>query len=285
MSKHSIAEKHPDLVNEWHPTKNGLLLPSDVTCGSGKKVWWFCSKGHEWETGVRNRVKGSKCPYCSGNKVIKGENDLQTKYPDIAQEWDFCKNIPLLPNEISVHSSLKVWWKCKNGHAWPAVIGNRTKGHGCPYCSGKKLIVGENDLQTKYPDIAREWDCIKNAPIKPSDIMPNTNKHFWWKCSKGHEWEATPNNRVQGKGCPYCAGLRVIVGENDLLTKNPELAAEWNFEKNYPLRPEDIKSGRNKKAWWKCKRCGFEWEANISSRNRGKGCPKCSRRFHSSFPE
>ena len=215
MLKFSVAEKCPDLVNEWHPTKNGMLLPSDITIGSGKKVWWICSKGHEWE----------------------------------------------------------------------AVIANRAKGQRCPYCSGKRLIKGENDLQSKYPDIAKEWDYTKNAPLKPSDFMPNTNKTFWWKCSKGHEWEAKANNRVQGKGCPYCAGRRVIVGENDLLTKNPDLAAEWNYEKNYPLRPEDIMAGRNKSAWWKCKHCGFEWEAVINMRNRGAGCPKCARRFHSSFPE
>ena len=36
---------YPDLVKEWHPTKNGDLTPNDFTHGSGKKVWWLCPKG------------------------------------------------------------------------------------------------------------------------------------------------------------------------------------------------------------------------------------------------
>lgn len=140
-------------------------------------------------------------------------------------------------------------------------------------------------LQTKYPEIAKQWDYIKNAPLTPSDIRPFSNKSYGWICIKGHKWDAKANNRVHGRGCPYCAGRKLLVGENDLLTKNPELAAEWHYEKNYPLRPEDVMAGRNKKAWWQCKQCGFVWEAIINERNRGAGCPKCARRFHSSYPE
>ncbi len=84
----SLGENFLYLVGEWHPTKNGTLQPSDVTIGSGKKVWWKCLNGHEWQAAIANRVKGQGCPYCSGKRLIKGENDLQTKYPDIAREWD-----------------------------------------------------------------------------------------------------------------------------------------------------------------------------------------------------
>ena len=40
------------LAKEWHPTKNSSLTPKDVTAGSNKKVWWQCSRGHEWEAGI-----------------------------------------------------------------------------------------------------------------------------------------------------------------------------------------------------------------------------------------
>ena len=39
---------YPELVKEWHPTKNGDLTPRDVTHGSKKKVWWLCQNIHEW---------------------------------------------------------------------------------------------------------------------------------------------------------------------------------------------------------------------------------------------
>jgi DNA-directed RNA polymerase subunit RPC12/RpoP len=60
-----LMTANPILSKEWNSTKNGSLTPKDVTPGSNKKVWWICSKGHEWETKVSHRSKGSRCPYCS----------------------------------------------------------------------------------------------------------------------------------------------------------------------------------------------------------------------------
>ncbi|MBQ4558636.1 MAG: zinc-ribbon domain-containing protein [Clostridia bacterium] len=55
---------------EWNWEKNdGLgLNPEILTLGSGKKVWWKCSKGHKWQARIADRNKGRGCPYCSGRK-------------------------------------------------------------------------------------------------------------------------------------------------------------------------------------------------------------------------
>ncbi|MDP6049179.1 MAG: zinc-ribbon domain-containing protein, partial [Candidatus Bathyarchaeota archaeon] len=45
----SLVEKYPELAEEWHPTRNGDLTPYQITPGSNKKVWWRCSREHEWE--------------------------------------------------------------------------------------------------------------------------------------------------------------------------------------------------------------------------------------------
>ncbi|MBQ03731.1 hypothetical protein CL673_03350 [Candidatus Bathyarchaeota archaeon] len=60
----SLADRNPELAKEWHPIKNGDLTPAQVTPGSGKKVWWRCSRGHEWEAMVKSRTRGTGCPYC-----------------------------------------------------------------------------------------------------------------------------------------------------------------------------------------------------------------------------
>ena len=60
-----LATLHPHLIEEWHPTKNDNLKPTDVTAGSGKRVWWLCKKcGHEWYTKIHHRTNGSGCPKC-----------------------------------------------------------------------------------------------------------------------------------------------------------------------------------------------------------------------------
>tara|TARA_B100001971_G_scaffold142545_1_gene131712 strand:- start:311 stop:745 length:435 start_codon:yes stop_codon:yes gene_type:complete len=135
----NLAFKNPDLAKEWHPTKNGDLKPTDVTPGSNQKVWWQCLKNpeHEWKTIVKNRANGSGCPYCAGRKVGE-DNNLAVKQPKLAEEWHPTKNGALKPIEVTPGSHMKVWWMCGQGHEWETTVGSRTKGTGCPLCSGKK---------------------------------------------------------------------------------------------------------------------------------------------------
>jgi len=61
--KPSLAETHPELAKQWHPSKNGELSPEKVSKGSNKKVWWKCPEGddHEWEAIIALRT-GKKSP-------------------------------------------------------------------------------------------------------------------------------------------------------------------------------------------------------------------------------
>lgn len=86
-----------------------------------------------------------------------------------------------------------------------------------------KTITGVNDLQTMNPELAGEWNHEKNGDITPSDVAVNSNKKYWWKCGKGHEWEANVNSRNRGVGCPVCANKVIVEGYNDLKSLNPEL--------------------------------------------------------------
>ncbi|MBQ2237358.1 MAG: hypothetical protein II317_04565 [Clostridia bacterium] len=268
---------NPALSKEWHYEKNNGLTPSDVMPNSDKKVWWKCSKGHEWEATIINRNKGTGCPYCASQKILRGYNDLQTVNPDLAKEWNYNKNFGLTPMDVMPNSGKKVWWKCANGHEWQATIAHRNDGSDCPYCSGRYVITGENDLKTINPDLANEWNYKRNGGLKPAHFLANSHEKVWWKCSSGHEWQATIDSRNTGRGCPYCASQKILKGYNDLLTINPTLAKEWNHEKNDKLTPSDVMPNSNKKVWWKCSN-GHEWQAMVSSRNKGACCPYCSGR-------
>lgn len=265
---------NPILASQWHPTKNGNLKAIDVTSGSDKKVWWMCKKGHEWQATISSRNSGCSCPYCAGQKVIVGCNDLLTCNPTLAIEWHPIKNGKLQPSEVMPGSNKKVWWLGNCGHEWEATIASRNAGRGCPYCTSQKLLVGFNDLATKNPELAAEWHPTKNGSLAPSDVMSGSNKKAWWMCKKGHEWENSINVRNDGNKCPYCANQIVLKGYNDLATLNPKVAAEWHPTKNEKLTSSDVIAGSNKKAWWVCEN-GHEWQATISSRNKGAGCMKC----------
>ena len=286
MAEKKYIIDNAELMAEWNWEKNIEFDfdPKLLTVGSGKKVWWKCSKGHEWQATIDRRSQGKGCPYCSGRNAIKGKNDLQTVNPALAKEWNYDKNNGLTPTDVLPSSNKKVWWKCGKGHEWQAMIRSRNDGSGCPYCSGRHAVNGKNDLQTVNPVLATEWNYERNCGLMPMDVLPNSNKKVWWKCRKGHEWQSTVANRNNGNGCPYCLGRYAVKGENDLQTVNPAIAKEWNYEKNDDLKPEEFTANSNKDVWWKCSK-GHEWHASIANRNKGNGCPVCNSERKTSFPE
>ena len=458
------------LMSEWDWEKNVDILPGKISMGSAKKVWWICKNGHSYQSTVAKRAAGGGCPYCSGRIAIEGENDLQTLFPEIAAQWNYEKNFPLLPSQIKPKSNKKVWWVCEKGHEYESVVGHRVRGDACPYCSNHKVLAGFNDLSTINPELAAEWHPTKNGSLKPSMVTPSgdtvvwwqcsvcgyewkvslnsrrgcprcsakrmtsfpeqaiffyaskkypdainrykffiyeldiyipsiktaieydgsyyhiyeraikkdnlkdslcknygirlirirdpklpptqhaeviycpdayrsgdfenalkelfatidannvpdisldrdwkeiaeknthyfkgnsiadnfpeiakqwnyeknggldphnftkgSNRKVWWRCDKGHEWQATIGSRTQqGVGCPYCSGHNLIEGENDLLTVRPEIAVEWNYERNAPLTPNRIHAYSNKRVWWKCSMCGHEWQTSVSNKD------------------
>lgn len=411
----SLAENYPEIAKEWHPTKNGMLTPNDVTANTGKKVWWLGTCGHEWQATpghriTRENVKGTGCPICSNKVVLLGFNDLDTTRPDLSVEWNFEKNDPLTPLDVTEGSNKNVWWKCKYGHEWKANISDRSNGNGCPKCSsqgtslpeqgiafylenvckvsqrikiagqevdvflpeykigieydgrffhpstrkskeiekdqklkenGIKLIrikeshvnktddniiffntdylgvnyewaikqlcklleeltgderfntiivdtqkdiisirervnlyLKENSISILFPELAKEWHPTNNGTLTPDMFSVGANTKIWWNCKERHEWQASINNRVKGNGCPYCSGKSVLKGYNDLATVKPDYAKEWNYEKNGDLTPYDITRSSNKVVWWKCIK-GHEWKAAPNSRS---GCPYCAGR-------
>ena len=268
---------HKDaLLREWDTAHNLPLTPQTVTYGCHTSAWWRCENGHEWKAAVYTRSAGARCPYCTGRKVLVGFNDLATQHPELARQWDYRKNAPLVPADISAGSHRSVWWRCEKGHSWRASIHSRASGCGCPICAGRQILVGENDLATVDPELAQEWDTARNGKLTPQDVLPGTKKKVWWVCGHGHHWQAAISARTHSRnGCPYCSGKLVLPGFNDLASQNPVLAAQWDTERNEMFTPQQVTLTSNRKAWWICEK-GHSFQAVIASRANGTGCPYCT---------
>jgi predicted Zn-ribbon and HTH transcriptional regulator len=239
---------------------------------------------------VSSRSRGCNCPVCAvsicSNKIIDRNNPKVgfSENSRLINEWSE-KNYNLNPNEIKCNSKKIVWWKCsKCGFEWEATVKSRYNGSKCPKCrnkeKGEKTVIRQiqknGSLLSKNPELSKEWHPTKNGDLTPDDITANSNKKIWWVCRKGHEWEATVASRNAGGGCPYCNNRKLLVGFNDLLTVNPDLSQEWNYDMNNGLKPCDVFPNSSKKVWWHCKVCGYDWQAQVHNRNRGHGCPVCS---------
>lgn len=137
-----------------------------------------------------------------------------------------------------------------------------------------------------------EWDYQTNE-LKPSDVSHGTHREFNFICSKCgthfkrqlHYFQPNGDN-----GCPKCWLIKraetrhkTAAKKNNLLKNYPKIAAEWSSKNDE--KPDEISFNDNKKYWWKCNRCGKEWQASVVNRVKGKGCPKCKYIYHTSFPE
>lgn len=178
--------------------------------------------------------------------------------------------------KLSSKSPEKIVWECEKGHNWhirtkSVIVGKR----GCPYCQNKKILAGFNDLATTHPKIAQEWDYEKND-ITPQEISAGTNRKMWWICPQGHSYLKGVKYRKNGQNCIYCFGKKTLQGFNDIATTHPEIAQEWDYEKNGDLNPTTVSKGSERKAWWKCIN-NHSYSMRISIRaSDGQGCPYCS---------
>lgn len=240
--------------------------PETIVYSSTKRMPWKCAKGHMWEVSVVSRFKyNSGCPFCSGMRAIKGETDLLTLDPVLASEaygWD--------PTQFKSGSSVKVNWKCNEGHIFQATLNDRTRNsnrRGCPFCSGRRVLSGFNDIKTTHPEkalMAFGWD--------PSKFSFGMTKKLDWKCSKGHLWTQSPNTVCSGKyGCPICANLVIHFHVNDLQTLHPELAAQANG-----WDPTKYGAGSGRVMSWKCS-LNHTWKTSIANRTQhNSNCPICA---------
>jgi len=148
VKANNITITHPAIAAKWHPTLNGDERPEYYTYSSSQQFYWYCRKCKgSWQAVIRSRHPEDKgCPYCKNRILLKGYNDLQTRFPLIALDWDYEENSPLTPSDILWCSSNKVSWLCSVcGHKWKAMVWPRTKkDYGCPKCV--------RAYQTSYPE-------------------------------------------------------------------------------------------------------------------------------------
>lgn len=293
LSCSTLATYAPALLCEWNFERNEPLSPYSIRPFSNKKAWWKCVKGHEWEAPICSRAKGVGCPYCANHKAWPGDNDLATLRPDLAAEWHPFKNGELTPQHVTSGSDKKVWWQCTFGHEWESKIANRNHGNGCPICRKTTLskkatqrhIRHSGSLAQTAPHLAKEWHPTRNGDTSPTDLTCNSPRKVWWLGLCGHEWEAIVSNRYRGTNCPFCSNQQLLSGYNDLQTRFPSIAAEWNYSHNAPLLPSEVLATSGLVVWWKGT-CGHEWKQAIDKRTtRGQGCPICGKRTQTSFPE
>lgn len=274
-----ITEKELELI------RTHLAPDQDVPhrdTSKKKTLFWkgVCDHNHSFSRSIRQFLVSPRCPYCNGRRVLQGFNDVATTYPEILDHWCFDKNkeLGLSPYVLSAGSGKKVWMQCNEGHSWMTAVHNYVSGYRCPYCYNR-AAPGVNDLATVYPElVARHWDFERNT-VSPSEVKPGSDVEAYWLCSKGHSYTNKIQVRIRKPDydvCPYCSGRKLLQGFNDLLTLYPEVAEEFDAEKNNMLPHQVIAHSRDR-FHFVCPE-GHHYETVLLYRTyAGSGCPTCAK--------
>ena len=275
-----LATTHPELSEEadgWDPTK--------MVYGSPAKKNWKCSRGHNWLAAISNRSGSQKqgCPICANLQVLIGFNDLATTHPELSEEadgWD--------PSTVVAGTNKKMAWKCTQGHKYSASVSSRssqTRQTGCPICDGKVVLPGFNDIATTHPLLASEavgWDTT-------SVMAGSSSRKLKWKCVEGHTWEAHPNARLGGHGCPSCASTGFDPNKTGwlYLLKHDD----WEMLQIGITNVPDDRLGRHKKLGWRVielrgpmdGHLTQNWETSILRMLKAKGADLSNRKIAGKF--
>lgn len=215
---------------------------------------------------------------------------LLIEHPLISEwDWEINNQFGIDGNTIKTGSNKRdVWWSGKCGHKWSNMSPAQRyyQNHGCPYCSGHRILSGFNDLRTINPKLASEWDYNLNDDI-PENVNPFSHSKAWWICGIcGKSYEAQIKSRhLRGSNCKDCGKQKQantlvknrINKVGSLVDKFPTIAQEWDYNKNAKT-PADYAPHSNAVCHWICNVCENHYEMSIVRRTSQKqGCPICGK--------
>ncbi len=301
--KNDLCTTNPNLAQEWHPTKNHPLKPTEVSHGSGKNVWWICPNGHEYKATVLHRSDGTGCPICNTGKQTSFPEQaiyyyVKQLYPDAINR---CSNVLPKRYELDIFVPSKnlaieydgVFWHHKN-------TSKRREREKYQFCKERGIylirirelenvpngvevatITGDRSLFDFNADflidvdekiVNKEIDNVVRRLLNYIDESVNmfTRKNLY-KINTDIDVNIERDKNI-------IASSIFVKKEKSLEHLRPDLLLDWDYEKNIDVKPSQLAEKSGRKVWWKCHVCGHEWEATVGHRATGTGCNNCYRK-------
>ena len=274
MPKAKRLTDYPSLVDEWHPTKNIGLFPEKFSYGSSQKVWWQCKRGHNWDTTISARTKGSGCRYCS-NQSSKNEIRLFVELSTIFGE--VLNRQKILGFEIDIFlkdKKVAIEYDGKFSHGDAKKEKHDLKKQVALISSGYRFLRVREDPLKKLND----HDII--IPTSSMLTKDQLNQVVNWVDGDSLATANYIKNPNFANNSMYLKSLEAFPSppkEQSLAELFPDLAKEWHQKRNGNLTPFDFTAGSSEKVWWQCKdNLDHVYDASIDKRTNGSGCRFCT---------
>ncbi|GAB2889824.1 zinc-ribbon domain-containing protein [Streptomyces deserti] len=272
------------VLDWWDHEQNDAATWETVTVKARREAAWRCPDcGLRFRKRILDMVNMRECPECAPKRRAEWEAE-HARYqrtpvadvPELLVAWDDETD----PRTVMAADYRHRQLRCPRGHRCRQSPLTYLR-NGCPSCRGQdtrasRLEAIETDPEAfgLNAEIAAQWHPTKNGKTQLSKVSPGSRKLMWWRNEDcGHEWQETPARREQGQRlrCPEC---RTIL--DSLAYHFPDLAAEWspaNPLSAWQVRP----TGQTlfTPAWICSANPDHAWQAALSSRTNGSGCPEC----------
>lgn len=186
--------------------------------------------GVDIDSNVSNKAKA-----LANKNSVPYERSIAGVYNGIEKIWG-SSNI-VTPDRLYASTRQYIYltcWKCKQeyrlrGDAIKQSWNKETKG--CPYCYGKRVLKGYNDLLSQEPEISLDWSSLNE--IGPDEVVVHSNKIVYWDCHIcGNKWRASVASRTGSNrtGCPSCnKGIALYNAEFNNTAESNNDIVEYDF--------------------------------------------------------
>lgn len=249
--------------------KNPNIMPLEPYINARKPIQFKCSIcGNIWKGIPNNVLRGEGCSVCANNRAFSTEEFIN-RLSAINQ------NITIVGKYIN--SKTPIRYVCKicgtENEAFPYSL---LRGHGCNNCARVLRSKKRSKTDEKFRDE------LKSINPMIETISPYTKRNIPLRCQCrmcGYVFYATPGALLSGKKCDQCK-----IGRASLIKSNTAFLSEL-AKKNPNIEPLEEYKGASAKIYFECKECGNIWPSRPQQLLRWQGCPKCQKRWQTSFPE
>lgn len=272
-----FASMFPKIAKQWHPKKNGEILPSHYTYGTDKKVWWICSYGHEWKASFNKRSRGRGCPKCI-KRTSREDLYIFSELSSIFKKVYHTSKIKNMEVDIYIKDlNLGIEY---DGYFWHKDKVDKDKRKKQKLKQYINLFnIRESPLE-KIDEVDLQWNANKDYYSLIKKILKHIiNSDFVLekkniKHINNYLKKDSPQNEVFFQ--EMVSQLPVPIEKESLKIKFPEIAKEWHPTKNGNLTPRNFSEGSKWNAWWICSK-GHEYQHIINRRvTRNANCQYCS---------
>lgn len=278
-----LVSTHPNIAAEWNHARNGKLSPRQFTYGSTSRVWWICSKcGYEWETTICNRTCGyfkTGCPKCSG--------EHSTSFPEQAILYYIRQYVD---QNAESRFKIKMDGKEEELDVWIPSLTCGIEYDGKYYHAGRGEKDAEKDRAAANSSIRliRLIECDRNA-IEGDRIYLDVCHSQKRNIERAVQYVVAllagrpVSLDMEADTADIMSNYKMEKEKRSVKALFPELAKQWDFNRNGTLLPENISYGSVRKVWWICPVCGRSFLKSVNTRTATRTrnlqhCPYCPTR-------